>query len=72
MDANDSLAAEYLDTVQAAELMGMRPQTLHNWRFRGVGPAYTAISGRAIRYHIDDLRKFMQARRVVPHQEVER
>ena len=59
----------YLNTHQAAEYMGLRPQTLYNWRFRGIGPAYTVISGRAIRYDLRDLHAFMATRRVVPRQE---
>lgn len=38
-----------LTTPQAAELLGLRPNTLELWRVAGKGPAFRKI-GRAVRY----------------------
>lgn len=38
-----------LTTPQAAEILGLRPNTLELWRVAGKGPVYRKI-GRAVRY----------------------
>ena len=53
-----------LDTQQAAELLGLRPQTLHDWRCRCKGPSYHRLGTRAVRYRVADLRAWADARRV--------
>jgi len=54
-----------LTTPQAAALLGMRPQTLHEWRCRGIGPGYYQL-GRAIRYRAGDLYDWLEGQRVEP------
>lgn len=46
--------ADLLDTVQAAELLGVSPGTLENWRAEGKGPKFRRV-GRLIRYRRGDL-----------------
>lgn len=51
------------DTLAAQEL-GLRVQTLRNWRYLGVGPAYFRIGPRTIRYDAEDLRQFIEQGKV--------
>lgn len=47
------MGTERLTPAQAGELMGVSPQTLANWRWLGIGPAYTKLTpgrGGRIRY----------------------
>lgn len=50
---------DYLDRLltveQAAAFLNLRPRTLNKWRVIGGGPAYIAISNRAIRYRRREL-----------------
>jgi hypothetical protein len=54
-----------LDSKEAGEMLGTHPETLANWRYKGIGPAYTRI-GRAIRYLEDDLLRYLAQNRVDP------
>ena len=56
-----------LNDVQAAEVLGLRPQTLRNMRCRGEGPAYVKL-GRAVRYALEDLHAYTEARKIRPEQ----
>ena len=53
-----------LTTSEAAELLGLRPHTLHDWRCRGIGPPYHRLGARAVRYRAGDLRAWVEAQRV--------
>jgi len=48
----------WLDTAAAARRLGREPGTLRGWRSLGKGPAFHMISGRFVRYHVDDLQAF--------------
>ena len=48
----------WLDTAAAARHLGREPGTLRGWRSLGKGPAFHMISGRFVRYHVDDLQAF--------------
>lgn len=37
------------NTQEAADFLGLRAHTLHNWRWRGYGPPYLKFGG-AVRY----------------------
>jgi len=56
---------KYLDDRQAANILGLKPQTLRNWRGMDRGPAYVKV-GRAVRYGLSDLITYMEERRVQP------
>lgn len=60
----------YLNTPQLAEKIGLSPITLEIWRSRGSGPPYIRI-GRAIRYDLREVEKWLAARAVDPDQPVE-
>ncbi|MET9617557.1 helix-turn-helix domain-containing protein [Kitasatospora indigofera] len=55
-------AAEYLTPAEAAELARVTVQTLANYRYRGIGPAFSKLSpGRSgpIRYRREDVEKWL-------------
>lgn len=51
----------FLNTAQAAFYVGLSQRTLEKMRVVGGGPAYRK-HGRYVRYHIDDLESWSQAR----------
>lgn len=50
---------ELLTTTEAANFLGLKPNTLAKWRVAGVGPLYVAL-GRAVRYRVSDLKLFIE------------
>lgn len=54
----------YLKTSQAAELLGLSPCTLIDWRWQRKGPPWIAISRGCIRYDQDALEQWLEARTV--------
>lgn len=48
-------AGDYMTTEALARHLGVRPKTLHNWRYQGKGPAYVKQGG-VVRYHRDAIR----------------
>ncbi len=53
-----------LTTAQAAAVLGYTPRMLEARRTRGGGPSYVRISGRAIRYRVEDLVSWIEERLV--------
>lgn len=57
---------DYLDKLiperEAADFIAYTPRALQNWRSRGGGPKYVAISSRSIRYRRRDLIAWAEAR----------
>ena len=49
------------DTEGAADRLGITPETLRNWRWRGEGPPFLKL-GRAVRYRLSDLSAWLDAR----------
>jgi len=54
-------ASPWLGTSEAAAYLGSTPGTLKNWRAAGTGPAYHIMQERLVRYHADDLDRFVRA-----------
>lgn len=54
-----------LGTDEAAPIVGVSAQTLHDWRQADKGPPYLRV-GRKIVYLREDLDAWLAARRVVP------
>ena len=52
----------FLNTVQAAEMVGLSPRTLEYYRTTGQGPAYFKLGGR-VRYAVDEIERWVRARR---------
>lgn len=51
-----------LNTVQAAEFLGVAENTLRYWRHFGRGPKSYNV-GRTVRYDLDELKKWQDAQR---------
>ena len=51
---------------QAAEFLGLALQTVRNFRFLGIGPAYHRLNGRSIRYSITDLQAYVDQAKITP------
>lgn len=59
------IVSEFLTPSEAAIFLSSNVRTLENWRIRGnVGPAFTRVGTRTVRYNINDLRTFMSERRI--------
>lgn len=54
-----------LSEIEAAEYLGLKIGSLRTARCRDRGPAYIKL-GRRILYRPDDLRAYVEARRIVP------
>jgi len=54
-----------VNDVYASAYLGVKPQTLRNWRCQMRGPAYSKI-GRRIVYAVQDLDKYREKNRVDP------
>ena len=52
----------YLDTRQAAEIVGLSPRTLEYYRTTGQGPAFFKLGGR-VRYSVAEIERWVRARR---------
>lgn len=52
-----------VDTMGAADYLGLHARTLDNWRSQGRGPRYVRV-GRRIVYRIADLESYLDARTV--------
>lgn len=46
-------------TQQTAKVLNASEQTLANWRWRGVGPAFLKLAGGAIRYKPETVRAWL-------------
>ncbi|HEU0162620.1 MAG TPA: helix-turn-helix domain-containing protein [Rhizomicrobium sp.] len=47
-----------LTTTEAADLMGISPRTLEDWRWKGIGPAFFKLGPRLVRYRLADVEAF--------------
>ena len=57
--------AKYMNEFEVAKITGLAVQTLRNWRFQRRGFPYSKL-GKAVRYDIDDVLKYMRARKITP------
>lgn len=58
-----------LNEHQAAEIMGLKVQTLRNWRHAERGVPYVIVGTRKIGYLPEDLERFVLSGRVDPSRE---
>lgn len=61
---------ELLTTIQAAQKIGLKPKTLHQWRSLGRGPRYVKLGFRVF-YKPSDLAQWVDSRTVDPAVEAE-
>jgi len=60
MQNEDQLGEQMLDREQAAQILGVTPETLRGWAYRRKGPRFYRFEGRVIRYRMGDLRQFIE------------
>ena len=53
----------FLRPREAAEVLGLAPQTLAKWRCAGGGPPFCRLGGRSIRYRASELENWVGADR---------
>lgn len=54
------MSQHLLNETAAADVLGVSPRTLANWRSRGGGPHFVRLNGKAIRYRASDLDEFVE------------
>ena len=59
----------FLNTQQAADWLGLKPNTLAKMRVAGSGPAFRK-HGQRVLYHIDDLTAWSDSRRRLSTSEI--
>jgi len=59
-----AIASDLLTVEQAAEYLGVKPQTLAAWRCNRRYPLPYVLVGRCVRYRRADLDKFISSRTV--------
>ena len=47
---------------EAAEMLGVAPQTLAHWRVRGTSPKYIVLNARCLRYRLSDIQAWLNDR----------
>lgn len=55
--------SDLLNEFAAADVLGLSPKTLQNWRIKGGGPVFTKLgSGKRapVRYRVENLREFIE------------
>jgi excisionase family DNA binding protein len=60
-DMSTAINAERpLNREQAAELLGLQPQTLAKWAMEGKHLAVVRVGGRSVRYNASDVQEFIE------------
>lgn len=54
-----------LTDIEASRFLGLKPQTLRNWRCLMRGPAYSRV-GRRVIYTLEDLENYRAKNRIDP------
>ena len=52
--------------IEASQFLGLKPQTLRNWRYEGKGPKYLKFGNKSVRYRVNDLIEWAEERVVDP------
>lgn len=47
-------------TVEAAAILGVSPRTLEGWRLKQIGPKYSRLGPRLVRYRCSDLAAWIE------------
>jgi predicted DNA-binding transcriptional regulator AlpA len=55
-----------LTTQQAADMLGVKPGTLRDWRCAKTGPPFTRLTARSVKYAQEDLERYIAERTVTP------
>ncbi|MEY8655214.1 helix-turn-helix transcriptional regulator [Brachybacterium paraconglomeratum] len=60
-DTRVNITERLLTPPEAAELLGIAPQTLANWRSMGKGPRFVRVGSRSVRYRLSDLLAYVES-----------
>ena len=60
------MVEQYLNEKEAAQILGVEPRTLADWRWKRTGPAYTKLLTGTIRYLASDVNAYAAAGKIVP------
>lgn len=55
---------QLLTPDQAAEMLGLKPQTLQNWRVTKAESLPYLKYGRHVRYRLEDIQRWLETKRV--------
>jgi predicted DNA-binding transcriptional regulator AlpA len=50
-----------LDSEEVAEILGIAPGSLQNWRVRGIGPRHVKV-GQFVRYRPEEVEQWLESR----------
>ncbi len=56
------MTAKYLNTKQAAEYVGLSPDTLHRLRVTGGGPLFARLGRSRVVYRVEDIDQWVEDR----------
>ena len=62
MKTDDTLET-LLNERDVARVTGLSLSTVRRWRLLGKGPSYVKVSDSAVRYHAQDLQRYLNSRR---------
>ncbi len=54
------MTSKLITTPEAAEILGVQPNTMERWRLIGEGPTYRKI-GRLVKYYESDITAYIEA-----------
>lgn len=54
-------ADRFMTRQQTAELLGLSAGTLAKWAMTGIGPEFSKVNGRVVRYRMSRVQAFMDA-----------
>jgi predicted DNA-binding transcriptional regulator AlpA len=57
---------QLLTTQQVADMLGVKPSTLRNWRCAKTGPPFIRITKRSVKYAQADIDRYVAERTVTP------
>jgi predicted DNA-binding transcriptional regulator AlpA len=57
-----TLTQPLIDTIEAAKVLNLAPNTLRIWRVKGIGPEFVRLGSRTIRYRREDLAAWINQR----------
>jgi predicted DNA-binding transcriptional regulator AlpA len=60
----DQQEKRYVNEREASRILGLAVQTLRNYRFQRRGPRFARLGERAIRYDVQDLLEYAEARKI--------
>ena len=64
MEQNTINSTQLIDEKEAARILCYTVRALQNWRCRGGGPKFIKVSSRSVRYSIQDLNEWIEARKI--------